>query len=892
MAADQSPSFAGLLRRARRDAELTQEELAERAGVSARGISDLERGIIRAPRRDTLELLLEALDLPADERAIWRERREAIAGQPGRSKPPLVTPSALSPFQLPVPRTRLIGREREIVAVTDLIRDDAVPLLTLTGPGGVGKTRLAFVAVDRLKGDFPDGIWSVSLAPLNTPEFVMPMIAAAFGVAEQAGRSLRERVCGTIGERRVLLVLDNLEQVIDAASDIGHLLAGCQNLTILATSRVPLHLYGEREYPVSPLDLPAADAQSSPDQLAGIEATVLFVERVRSVRPGFELTAGNARDVAEICRKLDGLPLAIELAAARTRLFSPSELLSRLDQPLAVLGGGPRDVPARQQTLRNTIAWSYDLLREEERWLFRQLAVFRGGWTLDAAEVVGGPDIDVASGLEGLIEQSLLQAGERRYGMLETIREFAVEQLETYGEADQAIGRHTDYYVDLVERARSGVGPEAGQRKWWTRFQEELDNIRAVLERAVSRSDAALAQSLSGTLGDFWFYGGHYYEARYWLESGLALRGAVPARVRARAHLSLGHTVRQLGDMELAHQCASQALTLFEETGDHVGYVEALVLAGWVNIYSGNFQMAKQWAEQALSAARPTGDKHVTARALDTLCVATAGHLDYPGAERFCTESLALYREVGDQINISRVLGFLGYIAIKQGDIEQAEGFLADALEQADRIGNIDQIAFILGLYGWLELERADYRKAYARFAETLPVLEQEGALVVISWTLEGMAAAADGLDDPQHGARLLGAAVALRERIQSPIQPWRKEQYDRIYEAIRDRIGPEMFAIAGAEGRSSPLEQTIAQSLEWLDLHESEPIGSPSSGLTRRELEVLRLLAGGRSNQEIADALFISPHTAVRHVANIMNKLGVDSRTAAATWAVRNGLG
>lgn len=454
MEADQAPTFADLLRRARREAGLTQEQLAERAGVSARGISDLERGLIRAPRRDSLELLMDALDLDAKVRARWRDLRKSGASQAGRTEPSPLTPARPSAPGLPHARTPLIGREVEIAAVIDLVRDDAVPLLSLTGPGGVGKTRLAVAAAGRLTDEFPDGVWYVSLAPLGTSDLVIPAVAAVFGIIEQPGRSLHQVLESALGERRMLLVLDNLEHVIDAAVDIGNVLAGCRNLTILATSRVPLRIYGEREYPVLPLDLPAEHAQLSPQQFAGIEAIELFVERAKAIHPSFRLTAGTAQDVAAICRKLDGLPLAIELAAARSRLFSPNDLLARLERPLAVLTGGPRDVPVRQRTLRNTVAWSYDLLGADEQQLFRQLGVFRGGWTLEAARAVTGPRVDVEAGLEALIEHSLVLVHEttdrRRFGMLETIREFADEQLETSGELEETVCRHSGYFVDLV----------------------------------------------------------------------------------------------------------------------------------------------------------------------------------------------------------------------------------------------------------------------------------------------------------------------------------------------------------------------------------------------------------------------------------------------------------
>lgn len=893
MTSGQSAILGSLLRNARRDAELTQEELAERAGVSARGVSDLERGIIRAPRRDTLDLLMAALDLSAGERAAWRELREEIARRPETSVSSQKKPASSVFHRSVLSRTPLVGREREIAEVVDLILLDDVPLVTLTGPGGVGKTRLALSAADVLKADFPAEVCSISLAPLNTFELVIPTIAAAFNVTEKAGRPLAELLGSKLGQRRVLIVLDNCEHVISAATELGNLMAACPNLKILATSRVPLHVYGEREYRVSPLRLPDADRSLTVEQLAGIESIELFVQRTGAVRPGFELTTGNTRDVAAICRKLDGLPLAIELAAVRMRVFSPQDLLARLDQPLDVLAGGPRDVPARQQALRNTIAWSYDLLGADEQRLFRQLAVFRGGWTLAAVSVVAGLDIDVVSALETLVEHNLVhvreQADEVRYGMLETIREFVIEQLEAHGESEQAVQRHTEYYVDLVERARSGAGPGAGQQAWWDHFQQEMDNIREVLGRAINRGDSETALRLSGALRNFWFHGGHYYEARYWLESALALDTAAPADVHARAYVSLGHTVRQLGDMELATRCAARALDLYAQTDDRAGHVEALILTGWVANYRCDYDSALHWAERALIGARATGDKHILASALDTLGMANYGNFEHELAKCLFAESLALYREVGDFRNVCRLLGFLGYAALVQGHVGRAEDLLAEALDQADRVGDIDQFTFVLGLQGWLDIERTDYRSAYAKFVDTLPVLSREGSMVSLGWTLEGMAACALELGDPLHAARLTGAVEALNERIESSVAPWRRDRFNRVRAAARHSVGGEAFEAADNEARSWTLVQTIEYALEPF-----EPAGAIDERLnilTHREIEVLRLLVDGRSNQGIAEELSISPHTAVRHVASIMNKLMVDSRTAAATWALRNGI-
>ena len=677
-------------------------------------------------------------------------------------------------------------------------------------------------AADSLDPDFPDGVWSIALASLNTHRLVIPTIAAAFGISEQAGRSTLDQLTDRIGDRRLLLLLDNFEHVIEAASEVAVLSAGCRNLSILVTSRAPLRIYGEREFPVLPLSLPVDVRVTAAEQLSRFAAIALFIDRVKAVLPGFEFTSEVADDVASICRRLDGLPLAIELAAARSRLFSPRELLGRLDHPLAILEGGPRDVPLRQQTVRNTVAWSYDLLSSDQQRMLRHLSSFRGGWTLEAAHEVADPDAAVENLLEALIEQNLVQVretdGGRRFGTLETIREFAYAQLEVRGESEQVLGRHADYFNRFADGANILTDRDPLERQAWDLLQAEMDNLRAVFERAIASKNAQLALSLTTALRRFWLYSGRYVEAEYWLESALRLDSPAPAAVRARAYLLHGHIVRQLGDLQLATQSASKATKLFDDAGDLDGMVEALVLAGWTNNYSGDYVRAKDLAEQAVRGARASGDKHITASALDTLCVATCGHLDFAGADLLCSESLALYREVGDLQNVCRVLGFLGYNALLQTQLDRSNALLTEALLLADRTGNIDQYAFIVGLFGWVDLERGAYDHAYFRFAEALSHLDAMGAVIPILWSLEGMASAAAGLNDPLHAAQLLGATEAIRKQVQTSLQPWRRARYERDRSAIQCDLGIERFETAMRQGSLLSLAQATRQALGWLD--------------------------------------------------------------------------
>ncbi len=728
--------------------------------------------------------------------------------------PPLRTQEG-GPSKLPRQPTRFLGREREVAEIVSLLQQPGVQLLTLTGPGGTGKTRLALQAAADLVDVFPDGVYFVPLAPLTDPSLVPSVVANVLDIQEDGGRSPAEAVQDRLRNRRVLLLLDNVEHLLAATPVVGEWLVACTGLQILATSRAPLHVQAEQEYPVPPLGLPRRKPPPGPEQLSQYEAVQLFISRAQAVRPGFVVDNASAPAIAEICWRLDGLPLAIELAAARSRLLPPEALLARLEHRLSLLTGGARDLPARQRTLRDAIAWSHDLLDADDRTLFARLSVFAGSFTFDAAETATNSDgmLDIFSGVERLCEHSLLRqdegtGGEPRFAMLETVREFAAEQLVASGEQVSIQAAHARCFLALVESALPHLsGPE--ERRWMAILAAEQDNLRAALARVVQSEPELAARFVSATTR-YWSNRGDLAEARDWAERALAAAEPVSPAWRAELLLATCTITFQQSDFHAALAFATQALDLFQEIGKQKGISQSLKLLSAVAFVQGNLDHARVLAEKSLVTARELGDPDTIANALVMLADVppTGEHDPQPGAlfrealglsraagnqraigfalsrlgylaelqadldqaASLYQESLAIHRDLGHRRHLPLPLAGLARIAQARGDLEAAEALHRDAAELARAVGDRQSLAASLEMLASVILERGEPVRADAAATEGLAIARELADRWVMVASLDTAGLVAEDQQDFPRAASLyaeaLGIAVELDDRL------------------------------------------------------------------------------------------------------------------------------
>jgi predicted ATPase/class 3 adenylate cyclase len=735
--------------------------------------------------------------------------------------PPLASLDA-RPHNLPSHPTALLGREREPADVRGLFEEGA-RLVTLTGPGGTGKTRLGLQVAADLLDAFEHGVFLVDLAPISDPALVPSTVAQALGVRDIGSRPIVDAVKEYLRARSVLLLLDNFEQVLPAASVVAVLLAACPGLAVLATSREPLRLRGEHEYAVLPLSLPGPRQATTAEGASTSPAVALFVQRAHAIRADFALTDENAPAVSEICARLDGLPLGIELAAARVRLLSPEAIARRLEQRLPLLVGGARDLPARQQALRDTIAWSHDLLDDRERLLFRRLCVFVGGWTLDAAEAVchADGDLDILGGLESLVSKSLVRqdADARsapRFGMLETIREYAGERLARSGEAADLLRGHAEYYLALAEESEPRIRSSTEQREWLAKLEAEQDNFRAALAWCRTESgDAGIGVRLAGALSWFWRDHGHLGEGRQWLEWALKASDPASASARVKVLVGLGSHARRHGDFGQATALHEQVVALARAEDDRWSVALGLGELGVTARYRGDYGRAVMLFEEALRLFEAVADRWGVAWCLGNLGYAALARGDLKAATTRFEEVLTLARLQGDQSGIAWSLRNLGEVKLASGDFGAAADLCEESLTLFRRLGGPGGIAFALSSLAELACRRGEYARAKGLYTEELEVRHQYGEKRQIAQCLEGLAIVAGGQGQPARAARLVSAASRVREAAGMPRLPHKRVSTERCLALVRSALGESAFSAAWTEGQAMTLEQAVAYALD-----------------------------------------------------------------------------
>jgi predicted ATPase/DNA-binding CsgD family transcriptional regulator len=850
-------------------------------------------------------------------------------------------------WKVPTAFTPLVGRDKEVADVCELLKNPDVHLVTLLGTGGIGKTRLSYQVAREIQSYFTDGVCFVHLATLNEPDLVVPIIAQELGIQEIGAQSIFQQIKVALRNKHFLLLLDNFEQVVATAPLIEELLADCPRLKILVTSREVLRLDAEYVFSVPPLGTPDLNQLLEDEMVTQYSAIALFFQRAQAVLPTFQLTQTNARTIAEICVRLDGLPLAIELAAARIKLLPPQALLARLSQPFQILVSASQTLPARHQTLRNALQWSYDLLEVEEQRLFRRLSAFSGGWTLEAVEALEqllnegeSSSISVLDHVASLFDKSLIlhtkQEGEEpRLIMFVTVGEFALSLLRESHEEEITRRAHARYFLSLVEEAEPHLkGPE--QTTWLVKLEIEQENLRAALAWFMMQKDVVSALRFCGSLSRFWYLRGYWSEGRRWLEGALGSEQAANATAtRAKALFGAGNLAYYQDDYAKARTLLEESVQIYRQLGIERDYAHALGALGVLVHTQGDHVTAHHYLEESEKLCRKPGSKWELAYLLRKLGFIASREGDLPRAAASAQEGLVLARELGDKSLIAATLLTLGDIAVSQGDLERAVAQDQEGLSLARELGDKSLISIAVQNLGYLAALQGNIAQATVRAQEGLSLARELGDKITITSTLHtlgylaalrgnidqastyyldgislaleigyekyvglhliGLAEVAIEQEQPRRAARLFGVAGTKLD-VKVDMNTMERTHYERVVESVRKHLSEKVFTAAWIDGSSMTPEQTLAISEEEPVIQTNVEKALPFAPilpdeLTSREVEVLGLVAKGWSDAQIAEHLVISPRTVNTHISSIYRKIQVKSRSAATRYAIEHHL-
>jgi predicted ATPase/DNA-binding CsgD family transcriptional regulator len=796
----------------------------------------------------------------------------------------------------------LLGRQPELTHVCALLHRPEVRLLTLTGPGGSGKTRLAFaVADDLLEQRVVDEALLVDLSAIVDPSLVLSTIGDALGVRELPGQGLLDSVRLSLRHRRVLLLVDNFEQVLAAAPEtLAPLLASCPDLKLLVTSREPVHLRWEQEFPLAPLRTPTLAPPPALDELAAIPSVSLFVDRAHAARPDFRLTAANAAAVAEICVRLDGLPLAIELAAAQVRLLSPESIRVRLDTPFDLLVGGPLDAPLRHRTLRQAIDWSVSLLPDAERALFRQLGVFAGGSSLRSIAVVAGEQA-AQNGMSHLVQASLVTAcddgGERRFRLLDTLRAYALEQLTASDELAEARGRHAEHFLALAETAEPQLtGPD--QQTWLGRLRGERDNLREAVRWLVDDVGGEAGLRITSALWRFWEGMGSATEGQRWLEAALDQGQDASLALRARALVRACSLARQRGEYARAEELGEASRSLREQIGDRRGVASSIQNVGLVAEQRGDLARASELYAASHAIFEALNDWRGVAASLNNIGNIACALGEFARATQLAERAREIYRRLGNTEALASSVANIGRAAGYMGDLALAEQLVSESLSVFQQLDNRPSIALQLANLSFVAFKRGLLELATDRAHQSLRIYGELGERSRdVAWVLQTLAAVELESGAIERAACWLSVSDGMTRALGVRRAALEEEAFASMRVRLVAALGATRLARIWANGRELPLREVVDLALAPVaPVEPVEPVepledNVVRAGLTRREREVAGLVAHGLTNREIAEKLVISERTAEGHVERIRDKLGVRSRTQVARWAIENGL-